>query len=434
MGNMSHAEQDKIAKYLNWKYTPQDIKISRMIIPKQVNKDGEATVYLRLRRYDALKQKDIIQRKMDTGVKVMPKYWSQNKGEVLRGDVDYKNKNRLIHEKESKVSSYIHNPAADYKFAQLKKEEFLLIEQVFPSERMWKMKKCLVDYIDDYYQRRKSLNHPNGTIKEYLTLKNRIKEFDDFRDNRTYLNDVNITWSDEFEIWLNKKKYATGTIQKTYTILITVLTHYWDIRDEMKLQMNDKFKSERFKRGDKSRNEPMPLSEEQLMALFNHRFEEKHLERVRKMILIQCFTGVRYGDLAHLRPQHFDDNILTFMPQKTLYRRKEVEQPLNPFAKQLLEEVGFDTSCYKMENQPYNRQIKEVFKLMAKEGKYKGLRFPSNVTSHNFRDTFISLAVMKGVNFKSILSWVGQSSYAVMDRYVKLNKPFQRSEMKKMFG
>jgi len=435
MKNMKHSDQDKLAKYINWKYTPKDIKISRMIIPKQLNKNGEATVYLRLRRYDPLRQKDIIQRKMDTGVKVNPKYWSQKKGEILRGDFDYQKKNRIIQEKESQVSRYIYNTDLTYIMAQLRKDEFLLIEEVFPSERLLKTKKCLVDYIDDYYQRRKKLNHPNGTIKEFLTVKNRLKEFDDDRDMRTFLNDINLSWSDEFEMWLNnKKKYAPGTIQKTYTVLITVLNHYWDIRDELKLEMNEKFKSPRFKRGSKSENEPQPLTEAQLMALYNHRFDEAHMERVRKMILIQCFTGIRYGDLDKLRPRHFNDGILTFMPQKTLRHRIEVEQPLNEYSGELFEEVGFDSSCYKMENQPYNRQIKEAFKSLAADNKYKGLKFRTDYTSHNFRDTFISLSVMKGVNFKSILKWVGQSSYAIMDRYVKLNKEFQRSEMKKLFG
>ena len=139
MGNLKHSDQDKIAKYINWKYTPKDIKLSRMIISKQLNKEGEATVYLRLRRYDPLRQKDIIQRKMDTGVKVKPKFWSTKKGEVLRGDFDYQKKNRIIQEKESQVSNYIHNPDLTYKMAQLRQEEFLIIEQVFPSERLLKL-------------------------------------------------------------------------------------------------------------------------------------------------------------------------------------------------------------------------------------------------------------------------------------------------------
>jgi len=98
-----------------------------------------------------------------------------------------------------------------------------------------------------------------------------------------------------------------------------------------------------------------------------------------------------------------------------------------------LEEVNNDTSCYKMTNQAYNRAIEDLLKILAGKEEYKGLKFKTNHTSHNFRDTFISLAVIKSVNWKSILKWVGQSSYSIMDRYIHLTKPFEESEMKKMF-
>ena len=46
--------------------------------------------------------------------------------------------------------------------------------------------------------------------------------------------------------------------------------------------MTDKFQSKLFKRGEKSKNKPNPITDEQLMFLYNHTFEEKHLEKVKK--------------------------------------------------------------------------------------------------------------------------------------------------------
>ena len=54
--------------------------------------------------------------------------------------------------KKNRISNYIHNPDVDYIMAQLKREEFLLIEQIIPLKRLFKVKKCLVDYIEDYYE------------------------------------------------------------------------------------------------------------------------------------------------------------------------------------------------------------------------------------------------------------------------------------------
>ena len=431
---MKHYTEDQIAKYLNTYVVPQDLKIRRMILSGQLDKNGEAMVYLRLRRYDPATGKDSKEKRIPTNIRVSPKNWSSKKGEVLKGDFNYQQKNRFIKDKESQISSYIHNPDLDYKMAMLSREEFLIIEEVFPSKKLLKYRKSLVDYIDEVYNRRKKLGQPHGTIKEFKTVMNRIKRFDDSRNKKTYLPDINISWSDDFEVWLNEKEYSKGTIEKTYTVLITVLYYYWEIKDEKNIEMSDKFTSKLFKRGDKSKNKPNPITEDQLMTLYNHTFEFKHLETVRKMILLQCFVGMRFDDIKRIRPENIQNNFLTFTPKKTERFDVEVEQPLSPYSKALLEEVKYDTSCYKMTNQSFNRVIKEIFELLATKEEYKDLKFKTDHTSHNFRDTFISLAVTKGVNWKSILKWVGQSSYSVMDRYIHLTKPFEESEMKKMLG
>lgn len=198
--------------------------------------------------------------------------------------------------------------------------------------------------------------------------------------------------------------------------------------------MTEKFQSKLFKRGEKSKNKPSPLSEDQLMALYNHKFDLKSQEVIRKMILLQCFMGMRYDDIKRIRPENIEGDFLIFTPKKTERYHIDVEQPLNRYVKELLEEINYDTSCYKLTNQAYNLGIKDLLIILAAKEEYKDLEFKTDHTSHNFRDTFISLAVIKGVNWKSILKWVGQSSYSIMDRYIHLTKPFEESEMRKMFG
>ena len=74
--------------------------------------------------------------------------------------------------------------------------------------------------------------------------------------------------------------------------------------------------------------------------------------------------------------------------------------------------------------QPCNKI--NIVKTLPKKEECKKLKFKTNHTSHNFRDTFISQAVQGGVNFKSILQWVGQSSYTIMDRYIHLSPEFNK--------
>ena len=129
--------------------------------------------------------------------------------------------------------------------------------------------KPLVKYFEEYIQHRKDRNTPRNTAKEFTTVMNRIKKFDKHRRRTTYLGDINLVWSDSFERFLLKKPYSSGTIEKTYTVLITVLYHYYERKDELNLPITDKFKSKNFKRGEKSRNKANPLTYEQFKVLFN---------------------------------------------------------------------------------------------------------------------------------------------------------------------
>lgn len=433
---MSHKSDDKLAVYINKFYSPQDLKITRKIFSNQTDNDGTCMIYLRLRRYNPQTRKDEKEKKIPTGVRVVPKSWSSKKGEVLKSDFEWQNKNRIIQEKESDIRKYISNPNVDYVFAQLKKEEFILIEQVFPTPRLLKYQKNFVHYIEEYHDWRKKLGHAHGTVKEFKTVMNRVKSFDDNKNRITFLKDINLLWSDEFEMWMTEKGYCSGTIEKTYTILKTVLYHYYERRKQLNIQLSEEFTYKSFKRGKKSRNAPNPLTLDQIMFLNNYRFsdDEKHLEPVRKMVLIQCFTGCRYDDIKKFRPQHFEEKgWLNFIPTKTTKHDIKVAQPLNKYADALFKEVEYDTSVYKMQNQPYNRAIKSMLESLAQKEECKILEFKTNHTTHNFRDTFISQAVQSGVNFKSILQWVGQSSYAIMDRYIHLSPDFNRQEMMKLF-
>ncbi len=433
---MSHKSDEALAVYINKFYSPQDLKISRKIFSNQTDNDGTCMIYLRLRRYNPQTRKDEKEKKIPTGVRVKPKSWSSKKGEVLKSDFEWQNKNRIIQEKESDIRKYISSPDIDYVFAQLKKEEFVLIEQVFPTPRLLKYQKNLVHYIEEYYNRRKKLGHAAGTVKEFKTLMNRVKSFDDDKDRITFLKDINLLWSDDFELWMTEKGYSTGTIEKTYTILKTVLIYFYERRKQLNIQLSEEFTYKSFKRGEKSRNEPNPMTYEQVLFLLNYRFsdDEKHFENLRKMVLIQCFTGCRYDDIKKFRPSHFKEKgWLKYKPTKTTRYDINVAQPLNKYADALFKEVEYNTSSYKMQNQPYNRAIKAMLENLAQKDECKKLKFKTNHTSHNFRDTFISQAVQSGVNFKSILQWVGQSSYTIMDRYIHLSPEFNKREMQKLY-
>ena len=61
------------------------------------------------------------------------------------------------------------------------------------------------------------------------------------------------------------------------------------------------------------------------------------------------------------------------------------------------------------------------------------LKFKADYGSHCGRDTFISICVQQGVDFKTILTWTGQSSYSILDRYISATNQYKAGQMQKAF-
>ncbi len=369
---------------------------------------------------------------------------------------NYEKKNREITELKFKVDSYIqvklkeHYPTLNQTECKKFIQEYFMRGDLHSGKRYEPLKpktetKSLVNYIEEYIEFRKRNNARRNTAKEFTTMLNRVKAFDLYSKQTSYLNEINFTWSDKFEEYLNNKAkngkdekgkdkfgYDSGTVEKTYTILITTLYHYYKRKDELNLDLSDKFTIEGFKRGKKSKNKANPLTFEQFKALFNHKFDEEHLDLTRIRFCLQCSTGLRFGDIHRVTEENIDDDRIVIKPAKTAHLDKEIYIDLNIFSRSILEKLQYNTSGLKIENAPYNRNIKAMFKKMQIEK--PELKFRNDYGSHCGRDTFVSICVQKGVDFKTILLWTGQTSYTVMDRYIFTTDEYKVGQMKKAFN
>lgn len=260
--------EDKLANYINRYVVPQRAKVRKMILRTQKNKAGECKIYVEIRRYRYLsnegKKYESKPQRLSTDIWVKDTNWSKKKGEVLKSDFGYSEKNRIINQKYSEVLKYISSDDLDYIFALLSKTDLLKIEELFPSKKML-LGRYLTDYLDKYIEFRKGFS-ARGTWKEFITLKNRILNYELSSGKKLRFNDINNSFSNDFYLWLNKT-YSNGTIYKTYELLVTLMYHYWNVRDEQKIEMNDKFAQKGFKKGNKESNEPNPLSEDEYQLL-----------------------------------------------------------------------------------------------------------------------------------------------------------------------
>ena len=376
-----------------------DIKIRKMILAKQLDKLKTAPVYIEQLSYDANLKKAT--KRIPTNIRVKPEHWSKTKQEVLKADPDYAKKNQTIHD--------------------------VYLQNLDPLTVV-KTTKGVLEWFDSYIELRKSISVPIGTAKEFTTCKNRVKEFEKHIGSKLYMKDLNLSFSDNFNVWMvTVKKYDSGTVEKTYTILRTFLNHYYTRRDELNIEMNESFREKRWKHGKKSINDPHPVTQAdfRILADCNDKLKDNlTLQKTRDRVLFQIATGLRYGDAFTVKPHMIVDGCIKINPSKTRNKKNNtIHINLNHISKSVLEKYDFDTTKLMISNQKYNDNIETLCNKLELSDVY---------TSHDFRDTFITNAINAEVSIPTILSWTGQESYEVMKRYFKIDAAKKIGDMHKL--
>ncbi|MBN1182362.1 MAG: phage integrase SAM-like domain-containing protein [Bacteroidales bacterium] len=408
----------------------------RKMTRNRKNKTGKVKIEIEIERYQygGTGSYERNQIRIDTQQWVDPKNWNNKTQKLSQKEQDYEVKYNKINKTFASVQAYVASKGQqEIDDAYGEGVDFSKVRALFPNRK--EKRKTFYDLFLDFKNNQTASNKVSeNTVKRIGTVVNYIKYFDEYIGKKTYIEDINFTWSDSFNVWMvQKKKYKPSTIGRSYEILRNCLRYYWKRKDELQLLMNDKFADSDFSYGGKAANTPHSLSIEQREILFNHRFNKPYLEKARKMMCIQAYTGCRYSDIKLFTPANFKKKgWLVFTPKKTNTAKYTIVviQPLHPNAEALFKEVNYNTTeAYSTTSQKYNPYIVEV--LEALKEKYPKAEFTEDYTSHNMRDTFISICVKSGVNYTSILKWAGLKKYQTLDHYIDLDDDFERQEMMK---
>jgi integrase len=422
---------------LRSKFQIQETKISirNIILTSGRNikkKTGECKIYVEIIAFyadDTRKTKRI-----PTGVSVRPEHWTPDYtgGTISKKDPNSKTKELEIYDQFTK---YVHQLTEREKGTwddSFNPDNLESLDDLFP-----KVTKTLMDYIDDYITYRKSINTPRGTLKEFTTCKNRIDGYEKSKNVKLTFDDMNLAFSDSFYSYLLKKShgsgtqlktgYSSGTIHKTYAILITILNFFYERQEEYNIKLTDKFRSKKFKRGEPSINDPRPMSNTELSTLLKHTFENDSHNKMKERFLFQCSTGIRFSDMFSINEKNIKDDCIDYYPVKTRHKKDNyVSVPLNPLSRSILQKYDYDMSKLMISNQKYNDGLRDMFTVLIE--KYPEI-FKQSYTSHNGRDTFITNSLASKIEVPTLLKMVGQESYEVMKRYNKVSKELRIKDM-----
>jgi len=353
-----------------------------------------------------------------TGIKVLESDFNTEKGLIKKnGSTQPELDNNHIHSVKSKIDNLI--------------KEFFVKHSRYPTlEEITELKeetikpvyeKKLIDFLNEYVQQKKEECKPN-TFKAFAQLKVNLSEYLKLNKLNISFEEINYNFLEEYTKFLIKKKYLNTTISKR----LIVFRQFMGESLARGFHSNTKYLTFRFK-ANHSDNEPVTLSKKELDSLKALDLSNnKKLERVRNLFLLQSYLGVRFSDLMNIRDYHIQNDYIVIATQKT---SKIVKIPLFPVAKEVLEK--YDYQIKPISNVKYNKYLKEVCQLVPElseiivqvefngvkrieiiEPKYKF------IGSHTARRNFITIMLELGVNPQQVMLWSGHSDTRMLQKYV----------------
>jgi integrase len=170
----------------------------------------------------------------------------------------------------------------------------------------------------------------------------------------------------------------------------------------------------------------------------------RRLLAARDLFLIECYTGLRYGDAIELTIDNIrqDDEEIEVKMNKT---RESVRIPIHPRLRTILR--AYEYNPPKLPNQELNRLIKRVAALAGITDPVTIERFDGGkqiddatipkceaITSHTGRRTFCTLSLLRGVPAEVVMKISGHKDYRTFRRYVEITDSVAQDAIRKAWG
>lgn len=177
-------------------------------------------------------------------------------------------------------------------------------------------------------------------------------------------------------------------------------------------------------------SEQIYLTAEELDAFYRLDLSaHPRLERARDLFIVGAWTGLRFGDLSRIQPEHIEGDRLRIRTSKT---GKEVTIPLHPCIPAIMAKYGGKVPSG-ISNQKQNEYLKEAAAMVPElqvktmQGRTKGGIHREvarakweRVTTHTARRSFASNCYRDGIPARSIMAVTGHRTEQAFMRYIRL--------------
>ncbi len=272
---------------------------------------------------------------------------------------------------------------------------------------------------------------PNGrrikksTIQSYHSCYNHLVKFQTSTGYKLKFENIDKIFFSEFTSYCSSLSILNGSAGKLVKIIKTFL-HY---AKEQSWNSYDKFvKGLRVFPSDPNH---IALTEDELNKIEVTDNLPNTLLFAKDLFLLQCFTGVRVGDLLSIESSNINiqEQLLIITTHKTEHN---LVIPLSHKSIAILQKYNFEIP--KINVQLYNKHIKRIAELAGIHEAVKTVRYSGNrrieklmpkfqmLTSHTARRTFITLMLKRGVLPELVMKVSGHRSRKSFDKYVRITQ------------
>lgn len=301
----------------------------------------------------------------------------------------------------------------------------------------------LLSVFDRFIQENSALRS-EGWKKKYNNVRNQLRYFQDHLGHQLTFQALDQVIYNKLLTWFfSKKKY--GKTEKGAYVNNTAGRAIKFIKTFLKWATENGYCNHtawKQWKGFADHTDVIALELAELLHLYNLDLSDNDkLAKTRDLFCLCCFTGLRYSDLADLRPENIHEGYILKTTVKT--RDKNLKIPVIDKAARILER--YPGGLPVISNQKYNDYLKELARKAELNRLIRVIRYSGStrkdetkplhelITTHIARKTFATIHLQLGMNIPTVMAIGGWKDYKTMKPYVAVSDQSKMDEMKKVW-
>jgi integrase len=294
--------------------------------------------------------------------------------------------------------------------------------------------------IEQFINEKRSIMR-DGALKPYATLSMHLTDF----NPRIQFSDFDEDFSNRFAKFLSNKSAEVRSAKdlQNPTINKMIVTLKAFCKWAFKKRLTSATGWMEIKKVKETDQRIITLKASELNAYYHFNFTNKeHLERAKDVFCFASFLGLRYNDLKQVKPANIKDGHLHINTNKN---NKELRIKIVPPAMSILLKYNNELPL-QISNQKLNKNIKDGVKLAGINRKetvitqklskvtYSQKFVHELISIHDARKTFVTICLENGLSISEVMQMSTHSSYAVMARYVNMDKARVDQKLQSVFA